>query len=81
MEAVYALKHKLCTLRTFEEGKEGGREGGVEDAYACLRGTYLIFVGDSVTRYQNLSLVSFLEKEGWKPEEKDFRVRKEGGRG
>ena len=86
MAAVYVPEHKLCTLRTFEESKEGGkkkeegREGGKEGAYACLKGKHVVFVGDSVTRYQYLSLVSFLEKGGWEEEEKQERVRKKGGR-
>jgi len=58
--AVYAPEHKLCTLRTFEGGKEG--------VDACLKGKHVVFVGDSVTRYQYLSLVSFLEKGGWEEE-------------
>ena len=66
--AVYAPEHKLCTLRTFEGGREGGREGGKEGVDACLKGKHVVFVGDSVTRYQYLSLVSFLEKGGWEEE-------------
>ncbi|KAJ1452963.1 hypothetical protein M885DRAFT_498834 [Pelagophyceae sp. CCMP2097] len=36
-----------------------------EDARRCLKGRHLFFMGDSVTRYQTLSLMYFLENSKW----------------
>ncbi|EWM20765.1 hypothetical protein Naga_100907g2, partial [Nannochloropsis gaditana] len=65
----YTPRHALCVLRGFdgltsgkgEGGAKGGGEGG-EEAYACLRGKHLVFMGDSLSRYQYLSLIRYLEE-------------------
>ncbi|KAJ1447533.1 hypothetical protein M885DRAFT_188852 [Pelagophyceae sp. CCMP2097] len=36
-----------------------------EDARRCLKGRHLFFIGDSVTRYQAMSLIYFLERSEW----------------
>ncbi|KAM3569655.1 hypothetical protein VYU27_008259 [Nannochloropsis oceanica] len=80
-KAVYSPEHKLCILRTFEEGgkeREGGKGGGMEGVYTCMKGKHVVFVGDSVTRYQYLSLVSFLETGTWEEEEEEKSITFKG---
>ena len=36
-----------------------------------MKGKHLVFVGDSVTRYQYLSLISFLDRGRWEEEEEE----------
>ena len=38
---------------------------GAEAARRCLRGRHLFFIGDSITRYQVMSLIHFLERGEW----------------
>lgn len=38
-----------------------GLEDDAREARACLTGKHVLFIGDSLTRYQYLNLVNFLE--------------------
>ena len=49
--------HDVCDLSTFRLGW----------AHACLRDTTVVFIGDSLTRYQYLNLVYFLRNGKWAP--------------
>eukprot|EP00953_Heterococcus_sp_UTEX-ZZ885_P020555 11500-Heterococcus_DN1.PRE.1 len=60
-----------CTLQRFDDDQDS--------VLSVLRGKHLVLVGDSLTRYQYLSLVYFLESGNWSSDypnqmwEKDFK--------
>jgi GDSL/SGNH-like Acyl-Esterase family found in Pmr5 and Cas1p len=60
-----------CTLRRFDDDRDS--------VLSVLRGKHLVLIGDSLTRYQYLSLVYFLESGNWSSVypnqmwEKDFK--------
>jgi GDSL/SGNH-like Acyl-Esterase family found in Pmr5 and Cas1p len=60
-----------CTLQRFDDDRDS--------VLSVLRGKHLVLVGDSLTRYQYLSLVYFLESGNWSSDypnqmwEKDFK--------
>lgn len=80
----YTPRHALCVLRGFdgltsgkgERGAKGGGEGG-EEAYACLRGKHLVFMGDSLSRYQYLSLIRYLEEGAWEATQEKVKQESE----
>jgi GDSL/SGNH-like Acyl-Esterase family found in Pmr5 and Cas1p len=60
-----------CTLQRFDDDRDA--------VLSLLRGKHLVLVGDSLTRYQYLSLVYFIESANWTSDypnqtwEKDFK--------
>jgi GDSL/SGNH-like Acyl-Esterase family found in Pmr5 and Cas1p len=60
-----------CTLRRFDDDRDA--------VLSVLKGKHLVLIGDSLTRYQYLSLVYFLESGNWSSDypnqmwEKDFK--------
>lgn len=59
------LKHSMCQLHRYSAA----------EARQCLQGKHLNFIGDSLTRYQFLSLAWFLHKSQYPPH---FGRRKDG---
>lgn len=51
------LQHSMCTLHRYS----------AEEAQECLAGKHLFMAGDSLTRYQYLSLATFLHKKKYPP--------------
>jgi len=63
-----SLSESTIAIASKEKGKycwEAGQEFTWDDAVARLKGKHLIIFGDSVTRYQYMSLVYFLENKKW----------------